>query len=27
LYLGVGQEYKDLQKFDSELIMKNLGLA
>lgn len=27
LYLGVGQEYKDLQKFDSEFIMKNLGLA
>jgi len=27
LYLGTGQEYKDLQKFDSEFIMKNLGLA
>lgn len=27
LYLGVGQEYKDLQKFDSKVIMKNLGLA
>ena len=27
LYLGVGQEYKDLQKFDSKIIMKNIGLA
>jgi len=26
LYLGVGQEYKDLEKFDSEVIMKGLGL-
>ena len=26
LYLGVGQEYKDLQKFDSEVILKGLGL-
>ena len=27
LYLGVGQEYKDLQPFDSEVIIKGLGLA
>ena len=27
LYLGVGQEYKDLQEFDSEIVMKGLGLA
>ncbi len=27
LYLGVGQEYDDLQKFDADFIVKNLGLA
>ncbi|MAG91625.1 signal recognition particle-docking protein FtsY [Candidatus Woesearchaeota archaeon] len=27
LYLGMGQEYKDLEPFNSEVIMKNLGLA
>jgi len=27
LYLGVGQEYKDLQEFDSEVVVKSLGLA
>ncbi|MBW2980165.1 signal recognition particle-docking protein FtsY [Candidatus Woesearchaeota archaeon] len=26
IYIGVGQEYKDLKEFDSELIIKNLGL-
>ena len=26
LYLGVGQEYKDLQKFEPEVIVKGLGL-
>ena len=26
IYIGVGQEYKDLREFDSELILKNLGL-
>ncbi len=26
LYLGVGQEYKDLQSFDSRIILENLGL-
>jgi fused signal recognition particle receptor len=27
IYLGVGQEYKDLKEFDSKLIIQNLGLA
>ena len=27
LYFGTGQRYGDLQKFNSEIIMKNLGLA
>ncbi|MBI2655982.1 signal recognition particle-docking protein FtsY [Candidatus Woesearchaeota archaeon] len=27
LYLGVGQEYSDLQKFDSEVIVNGFGLA
>lgn len=27
LYLGTGQKYSDLQRFDSEIIVKNLGLA
>ena len=27
LFLGVGQNYSDLQKFDSEIIMKGLGLC
>lgn len=27
LYLGTGQEYKDLQPFNSEIIINNLGLA
>jgi fused signal recognition particle receptor len=26
LYLGIGQEYKDLQKFDSKIIMKSLEM-
>ena len=26
LFLGVGQKYNDLEKFDSEVIIKNLGL-
>ncbi len=25
IYIGVGQEYKDLKEFDSEIILKNLG--
>lgn len=27
LYLGTGQEYKDLTKFDTAVVMENLGLA
>ncbi|MBI4452174.1 signal recognition particle-docking protein FtsY [Candidatus Woesearchaeota archaeon] len=27
LYLGVGQDYKDLQKFEPEVIVKGLGLS
>ena len=27
LYLGVGQNYEDLKKFDPELIVESLGLA
>ncbi|GAH34806.1 unnamed protein product, partial [marine sediment metagenome] len=27
IYIGVGQEYKDLKEFDSELVIKNLGLS
>lgn len=27
LYLGTGQKYSDLQRFDSEIVVKNLGLA
>ena len=27
IYLGTGQEYDDLKSFDSEIIIKNLGLA
>ena len=27
LYLGIGQEYSDIQPFDADIIMKNLGLA
>ena len=27
LYLGVGQEYKDIEQFSREKIMKNIGLA
>ena len=26
IYIGVGQEYEDLKEFDSDLILKNLGL-
>ena len=26
IYLGVGQEYKDLKEFDSEIVLQNLGL-
>ncbi|MBI2650794.1 signal recognition particle-docking protein FtsY, partial [Candidatus Woesearchaeota archaeon] len=27
LFLGIGQKYTDLQEFDSEVIIKNLGLT
>src|SRR3989338_8868966 len=27
IYFGVGQEYKDLRKFDTSIVMENLGLA
>ncbi|MBI2107974.1 signal recognition particle-docking protein FtsY [Candidatus Woesearchaeota archaeon] len=27
LYFGTGQEYKDLKKFEAEMVVKNLGLA
>jgi fused signal recognition particle receptor len=27
LFIGTGQEYKDLQKFDKKLVLDNLGLA
>ncbi|MBW2983775.1 signal recognition particle-docking protein FtsY [Candidatus Woesearchaeota archaeon] len=26
IYIGVGQEYKDLKEFDSEIVLQNLGL-
>jgi fused signal recognition particle receptor len=27
VYIGVGQEYKDLKEFDSKVVVENLGLA
>ena len=27
LYLGIGQNYQDLQEFDKEMIVKNIGIS